>query len=590
MPTQNLLFPAQEALSGLRDSGIKNTASAISEIIDNSVDAGANKIEVLIFETPQKSGSRTLDKIDKICIIDDGSGMNSDVLGKCLSVGGRDDGDDDSENHTGRFGYGLPNSSMSQCKKVEVYSWQNKGKVLYTYLDYDEVKEKKLQHCQPVSENNIPKEIISNLKNKLENSGTIIVWSKCDRLDIARGDTLFNHMSGDLCRIFRHRLDDDESYGKKVKINYKIAGKDFDKTFNANDPVYLLKPNTTPGHEKEQTNLQVYNENIPITYIDDDGNKKSSNVRLIFSISKPTIQALGGGSALGKHYAKNTGISVVRCAREISFKTFGFFDRFEQRNRWWGCEIRYDGDGKIEILKKIDSIFGLTNNKQEVTKFYYEDERIAEETYGEEEYDDRKKTDLSLQMRLAISKKFKDIHSEHFKTIMSRGVGKKKGGKTGNSSVDLVNKVLGDDNSQTRSFIESQKKTEEQKKEELKKIIKESDPDIGKKDLDDETEAALKRKVDIQFGEWPGEQFFTVKLAGNAAVGVINKSHPYYKDFYDKLAQKEDGNDIKTVDMLLMAFVRMEDEMYSMRDDIEKIRNRWGRYLQDFLDELKKSN
>ena len=139
-------------------------------------------------------------------------------------------------------------------------------------------------------------------------------------------------------------------------------------------------------------------------------------------------------------------------------------------------------------------------------------------------------------------------------------------------------------------LLRSQKKTEEQKKEELKKIIKESDPDIGKKDLDDETEAALKRKVDIQFGEWPGEQFFTVKLAGNAAVGVINKSHPYYKDFYDKLAQKEDGNDIKTVDMLLMAFVRMEDEMYSMRDDIEKIRNRWGRYLQDFLDELKKSN
>ena len=45
MPAQNLLFPAQEALSGLRDSGIKNTASAISEIIDNSVDAGANKLK-----------------------------------------------------------------------------------------------------------------------------------------------------------------------------------------------------------------------------------------------------------------------------------------------------------------------------------------------------------------------------------------------------------------------------------------------------------------------------------------------------------------------------------------------------------------
>ena len=51
--------------------------------------------------------------------------------------------------------------------------------------------------------------------------------------------------------------------------------------------------------------------------------------------------------------------------QEISFKTFGFFDRFEQRNRWWGCEIRYDGDGKIEILKKlIQYLVLLTINKR----------------------------------------------------------------------------------------------------------------------------------------------------------------------------------------------------------------------------------
>ena len=50
------LFPAQKALAGLRDSGIKNTASAVSEIIDNSVDANAKNISVLILEKNQKSG------------------------------------------------------------------------------------------------------------------------------------------------------------------------------------------------------------------------------------------------------------------------------------------------------------------------------------------------------------------------------------------------------------------------------------------------------------------------------------------------------------------------------------------------------
>ena len=102
------LFPAQKALAGLRDSGIKNTASAVSEIIDNSVDANAKNISVLILEKNQKSGKRFLDKIDEICILDDGNGMTEDILSKCLAVGGRDESDDDSENHTGRFGYGLP--------------------------------------------------------------------------------------------------------------------------------------------------------------------------------------------------------------------------------------------------------------------------------------------------------------------------------------------------------------------------------------------------------------------------------------------------------------------------------------------------
>ena len=76
--------------------------------------------------------------------------MAEETVGKCLSVGGRDDSDDNEEGHTGRFGYGLPNSSMSQCKKVEVYSWQKKNEVFYTYLDFEEVVKKNEQFCKPV--------------------------------------------------------------------------------------------------------------------------------------------------------------------------------------------------------------------------------------------------------------------------------------------------------------------------------------------------------------------------------------------------------------------------------------------------------
>ena len=599
MAKQYHLFPAQEALAGLRDSGIKNTASAISEIIDNSMDANAKNIEILVFEKGQQSGQRVLDKINKISIVDDGIGMTEDILAQCLSVGGRDDGDDDDENHIGKFGYGLPNSSMSQCKRVEVYTWQKKNEVFYTYLDYEEVMEKKEQYCKPVEKRKIPNEISKALTNTLGATGTIIIWRKCDRLDITRGDTLYRHMQGDLCRIFRHRLDTDDSYGKRVNIKYKIVSKDFSEQVLANDPLYLMTPNTLHkykknnkiiNHSNEATNIEIVRKDVPISYLDNKNEKiKQSNVKFIFTVAKPSIQAEGGGSPLGKHYAKNTGISVVRCAREISFKSFNFFDPFEARNRWWGCEIQYDGDGNKDTLNAMDLVFGLTNNKQEVTKFYYENISEGEDIYGEEEYEERKNNDLSLQMRTTLSKIFTDVHSEEFANIKKRGTGKR-GSKSGNTSVDLVNVVLGPDKSRTRSFIEGQNKSLKQKTSEYKDIIKQSDPDISKEDLDEEAKSGVKRKVDIQFGEWPGEQFFTVKLAGSTAVGLINRLHPYYKNFYDKLMQKGDGNDIKTVDMLLMAFVRMEDEMYSMRDDIEKIRNRWGRYLQDFLEELSRTN
>jgi hypothetical protein len=34
---------------------------------------------------------------------------------------------------------GLPNSSVSQARRVAVYTWRRHGKVLYSYLDLDEI-------------------------------------------------------------------------------------------------------------------------------------------------------------------------------------------------------------------------------------------------------------------------------------------------------------------------------------------------------------------------------------------------------------------------------------------------------------------
>lgn len=68
----------------LRNTGYKNIESAVSEIIDNSVEAGAKNIFVILREGVATSGRKV---VTEIGFLDNGEGMNSDVLGSCLGIG-----------------------------------------------------------------------------------------------------------------------------------------------------------------------------------------------------------------------------------------------------------------------------------------------------------------------------------------------------------------------------------------------------------------------------------------------------------------------------------------------------------------------
>ena len=39
----------------------------------------------------------------------------------------------------GRFGVGLTHASLSQCRRVDIYSWKRPGVVLQVHLDLDSV-------------------------------------------------------------------------------------------------------------------------------------------------------------------------------------------------------------------------------------------------------------------------------------------------------------------------------------------------------------------------------------------------------------------------------------------------------------------
>ena len=123
MEQTNLIIPAHTAIATFRDAGYRNTASAIAELIDNSIEAGGKDIEILVFQELVQHTHRTSPTVTKIAVYDNGCGMSPELLGICLQFGNGTRLN--SRKGIGRFGIGLPQASVSQCKHVDVYSWQN---------------------------------------------------------------------------------------------------------------------------------------------------------------------------------------------------------------------------------------------------------------------------------------------------------------------------------------------------------------------------------------------------------------------------------------------------------------------------------
>ena len=57
-------------------------------------------------------------------MIDNGHGMSADTLVQALRFGGRQQSQ--SVQQIGKYGMGLPTASVSQCKRLDVWTWDNR--------------------------------------------------------------------------------------------------------------------------------------------------------------------------------------------------------------------------------------------------------------------------------------------------------------------------------------------------------------------------------------------------------------------------------------------------------------------------------
>lgn len=311
-------------IQATRDSGYKSTVNAVSELVDNSIQAGARNIAINIVATDDETWPLV------VTVLDDGCGMGAETLRTAMRFGGSSRFNDRSG--LGRYGMGLPNASLSQARRVEVTSWRSGSPPLRTHLDVDEIA---AGTCVEVPE----PEQVRRPPEALGPTGTLVRWSRCDRLDNVRGSTVVRKLHNGLGRKFRYFLWEEGS----ITIN----GSGVDPV----DPLYLREDSVTTGAEQFGNDIVV-----PMEV---DG--CVGEVRIRFSLL-PVLRwsGLSNDDKRRLGIAKGAGVSVVRAGREVDYGWFFMGEkRRENYDDWWRCEVRFD--------PVLDEVFGITHTKQQIS-------------------------------------------------------------------------------------------------------------------------------------------------------------------------------------------------------------------------------
>ena len=611
-------------VAAMRDSGYKSTTHALAELIDNSIEAGATAIEIFgLSQENEQTGRVTL---TELAVLDNGAGMDATTLRGSLRYGY---GTRLDRRGIGRYGVGLPNSSMSQAKQVHIWSWQTGvTNALHTSLSIAEVERGTEEIPEPTLLS-IPEEYLQSSRNGFEDSGSLVVWRDLDRVEWKRASTTFRHTEALLGRIYRRflaspseRLHPEDQRGGEIGQQRTITCIPVEWADGAfhiqseevvqvkpNDPLYLMKGTSCPeefGNGPMFTELE--GSPFPVKV-------KGYDVRLRASYARPHVrnsshpdatwpeQWVGrdaGNAPWGKHAGQNMGVSMIRSHRELETDTT--WVNQDTTERWWTVEVDFPA--------ALDEVFGVTNNKQGTMTFQrlgrYDWQREAlpgENNQGDVrrrmEEDGDQRLDL-LDLREQMDRVISLLRNRASQSNQSR---------TGRHQLDEDQKADAkttaaikrriEEGHRGESDVAGETGTEDEHIQEQVRVL------VEKHLLD--RDQALQRVIEtIEKGNrvsWilsaqPGSPaFFDVEPLPNLLQVAFNTKHPVHSYFYDLLHSNIDEKSEEDIreslrkaaaafKILVYSWARFEEEQSDLeRRRIRNARLEWGKYAEEFFDE-----
>lgn len=578
----------------LRNTGYKNIESAVAEIIDNSLEAKAKDVFIILREGIAASGRKV---VTEIGFLDNGLGMNDEDLGKCLGIGATTRYE---RKGMGRFGVGLPQASLYACPEIEVYSWQNGIKnCKKVYLDINKVKEGIQTEIEDPVNTQVPEAYINYINYRtltdyydFSNSGTLVIWKNCDHISPKTRGPLTERLDFSLGQKFRYFIHNSKS---NIRI---ICNENEEAAIKVlpNDPLFLMEDNRVLCREDEPKKIyrlgladnleppfelytadghgtgEVY---IPIKYIDKNGNKAESSVKARFSIVKnkfydETAFPKGvnpGNYAFGKYAAKLEGISIIRAGREIDFRRFDFYNVInEPQHRWWGCEIIFSPE--------LDEAFGVANNKQYV--------ELKEIEVADLDPDENDIPPVWVQLSECIKSTIRQMYAKNEETRSNtRTYDDNK-----NPSTDIINTVENDpamlDDFEDEPIVDENEPTEEEKNQVAVDTLK----DLGYENVTEEQgKAFINNSVNFAYAD-QGERSpaFDYKPVFNTTLITINTSHKFYTTFLHKIY---DNPEVKTTFELFLASLIQSVRKLDVyqHDENDRLMTTWYSRLNTYISE-----
>ena len=299
--------------------------TAIADILDNSITAGATKIDIAFFPIEKPY----------ISILDNGVGMDREELITAMRYGSENPLNTRSLDDLGRFGMGLKTASMSQCRKLTVISKKN-GAITVACWDLDHVARTGEWSLQILNYEKI--ENLTHVKelNKLS-SGTVVFWENLDRMKI--GELNFDRSMGkyidkarDHLSLVFHRYISGEAGIKKIKLNINGI------VVEAADP-FLIKKSTQSMDEEI---IYIEKEKILV---------KPYTLPHISKLTKKEIDMLGGKDGI----RKTQGFYVYRNKRLLVWGTW--FNLMRKG------ELSKLARVQIDIPNSLDSLWTLDIKK-----------------------------------------------------------------------------------------------------------------------------------------------------------------------------------------------------------------------------------